>query len=247
MKNTAIAFILMVLTAVLSTVFGQSGDFATKGRVITSAGKGIPDATISYMSVAKRLSWDFSDSNGYFGGKTSAISNPNQPNSRIEMPASGPIDIDVFDLQGKKVSTLHYTNIQKGGYSLEMVSPHLSKSLYLYKIHIGGKVENCKMLLIGNTDRSVGENSNSSLASPTVLAKIASASDSVRIGKTGYTPVKVAINSYTSDIGNVTLTPIDIEAQVTTMLGQLSQAEKVGQLVQADCPGASAVTSNVLT
>ena len=237
---------LSFLLLSVSMAFGQSGDFTTKGRVVTAAGKGIPDVTISYSSVAKRLSWDFSDSNGYFGGKTTGVSNPNQPNSRFDLPSSGPVDIDVFDLQGKKVSTLYFAAVEKGGYALEAASPHVSKSLYIYKIRTAGTVQSSKMLLLGNSNRPLHENANASSASPVVLAKITSASDSVRIGKTGYTPVKIAVGSYTSDIGNVTLTPIDIEAQVTAMFGQLSQAEKVGQLVQADCPGASAVTSNVL-
>jgi beta-glucosidase len=81
---------------------------------------------------------------------------------------------------------------------------------------------------------------------PVLSAKRLAAIDTVRVGKTGYNPVKIPIESYTADVGTVTLTAKDIEGQVTTLFNSLTQAEKVGQLVQVVCTQPSNVTSENL-
>jgi beta-glucosidase len=65
----------------------------------------------------------------------------------------------------------------------------------------------------------------------TAVAKKLAAVDTVRVGKTGYKPTLVAIDAYSADVGTVTLQPVDIEAEITALFGQMTQADKMGQLV----------------
>jgi beta-glucosidase len=229
------------------TAFSQSGDFTNSGKVVTSGGAAVANATITYTNVAKRLSWDFSDATGNFGSATGVQPERSKPTDRIAL-ATGPVDVVVFDASGKKIASLHTTTASAGSFLLEQITRQRSQSLYIVKVRTGG-IEYCRKLLAQGHAMVTPSGNAFSLANgqPASFKLVAaSATDTLRIGKTGYTPVKVPIASNTADVGSVTLTPIDIEGQVTTLFNQLSQAEKVGQLVQADCPGASAVTSNLL-
>jgi beta-glucosidase-like glycosyl hydrolase len=225
-------------------VFGQSGDFATQGRVVTSGGQGVANATVTYTNLAKRLSWDFSDANGYFGGKTAtAVGQAARPQT-IRISQKGPLTIDIFDVCGKKVGTVHNDNIDKGTYALEPALSRLSQSLYVLKITAGAAVTYQTLV-------NTGMKNSSSPMRPAadgqmVLTKSLASVDTVRVGKTGYAPVKIPVTTYTDDIGNVTLTAVNIESEVSTLFGTMSQAEKVGQVVQLDFPGPSYAHDNVM-
>ena len=67
-----------------SSVFAQSGDFLTMGNV-TAGGQPVVGATVTYTSIGKRLSWDFSDQNGNFGGKTNGVSPHATPHERVQL------------------------------------------------------------------------------------------------------------------------------------------------------------------
>jgi beta-glucosidase len=229
------------------TAFSQSGDFKNSGKVVGSNGSPIDNATVSYTGISKRLSWDFSDANGYFGGATGVISDPARKPGAITC-ANGPVEIVVYDITGKQVASLRVKTVSAGKYQLKQAMQRRAQGFYIARIKSGGTMH-CRPLFLG--DHSPAAHSLNAAAlenGPSALLELvaASAIDTVRIGKTGYTPVKVPIASYTESVGQVTLAAIDIESQVTSLLSQLSQAEKVGQLVQPDCPGPSAVTSNVL-
>ena len=77
MRSAKRISIIVAALAVFATVFGQSGDFTTKGRVLV-AGQPLAMATVTYLNVAKRLSWDFSLADGTFGG---AIVSDKEPTS----------------------------------------------------------------------------------------------------------------------------------------------------------------------
>jgi beta-glucosidase len=226
------------------TAFGQSGDFGTKGRAVTASGAGIANATITYVNLAKRLSWDFSDASGYFGGKTPTGTVPKQSNPTCLVAKAGPITIEVFDFCGKKVDAVCIEKGTSGFDPVQSIASRLPPSIYLVKITTAGKAQYRKLITMGGVGNASFA-SNASRMSP-VLAKRLAAVDTVRVGKTGYTPVKVAIDAYTADVGNVILAPIDIEAQVNTLFSSMSQAEKVGQVVQLDFPGPTFARDNLM-
>jgi len=237
--------IVIVALSACALVFGQSGDFTTKGRAVNSSGQGIANATITYMNLAKRLSWDFSDATGYFGGKTATpIAQASAPQS-VQMDKNGPLTIEIFDFCGKKVGTVREDRVERGSYCLEPTVSRLPQSLYMLKITAGNKFTYQKVVNMGTKTFSQTQSGFASVK-PTVLAKKLAAVDTVRVGKTGFAPVKMAITAYTDDVGNVTLTAINIESQVSSLLGTLSQAEKVGQVVQLDFPGTTYARDNLM-
>jgi beta-glucosidase len=238
MKAARFASVMVAVIFSCSALFGQSGDFTTKGRVINASGAPIPNATITYVSLGKRLSWDYSDANGYFGGKTTGAFRQRAPDPRFEVAASGPVTIDFFDIMGKKAGSLHYDNMAKGTYSIEPIASRLSKAVYVLKVRSGASVQCLKLLSGGSRSAALNGEALSPSNDAAPIAKTAAAiSDSIRVGKTGYLAVKKPIASYTADVGDVTLTTVDIEGQVNTLFGQMSQAEKVGQITQVIFPG----------
>ncbi|MBN1128564.1 MAG: glycoside hydrolase family 3 C-terminal domain-containing protein [Chitinispirillaceae bacterium] len=240
-------FSLVLLFFSTLAAFGQSGDFTNAGKVVSSGGSGIANATITYTNLSKRLLWDFSDANGNFGATSGALPDRSGLTDRIAV-ASGPLDIAVFDFSGKTVASLRSTGITAGSYLLEQLAHHHSPGFLLVTIRTG-TTEYCRKLLVRNRGSSLHSgtafSASAGRASPLRLVA-ASAIDTLRIGKTGYAPVKIPIASYTANIGSVTLTPIDIEAQVTALLGQMSQNEKIGQILQSPLPGTGPVQSNLM-
>jgi beta-glucosidase len=223
--------------------FGQSGGFTVKGRVVTSGGAGIADATITYTNLAKRLSWDFSDANGNFGGDVSGV----RPQRLNPINPSGPAHATLFDVNGKRIASLRMS-LTTGPYLLEQAVRRHSPGLFIVRVQSGG-TEYCRRILAqGHGAVLRSGNAFSPVSGPTALFKFAAetAVDTIRIGKTGYAPVKIPIGSYTADVGSVTLTPIDIESQVTTLLSQMSQTEKIGQILQAAFPGTETIQADLL-
>ncbi len=234
--------LILAVVAVSSVAFGQSGDFTVSG-IVKTGGQPLEGATASYTSLGKRLSWDISGSTGAFGPTTGIIGAPKSPGS-IGMIAHGPLAIEVFDVLGNKVTSFS-TVLDKGKYSVEAVSSKLPKSVYLMKITGNGTVSYQTYINTGKA--GVGSlATNGASANGVLLAKKLAVVDTVRIGKTGYTPVKVAIQSYTDDIGTVTLTKIDIESEVSALLAKMSNAEIAGQLIQIDCPSSGDITGKFL-
>ena len=234
--------LLSVFAAALlaySTAFGQSGDFTTKGRVMT-AGQPLGMVTVTYTNIDKRLSWDFSKSDGTFGGAIVSTINP-APQAKVTLPSDGMVTIDIFDMSGKLASTVS-GKLNKGTYTLQPLTAKLTQAMYALKIKVGNTVTYQKML---NTGLKSGGHtiSLSSSKEPMVLAKQLAAIDTVRIGKTGFTPVKIAIESYAADVGTVTLTPINIEAKVDSIFATMSQLDKCGQLAMPPNTNANATNS----
>jgi beta-glucosidase len=224
---------------VSTTAFGQSGDFTVKGKVV-SGGQNLAMATATYTSIAKRLSWDFSLSDGTFGGKSSTAL-PQSQDARITLFADGPVSVDIFDVNGKKVTTVS-GKLDKGTYLFQPFSAKLSPSMYVLKIKSGNTVICQKMLPVRNSKTGFTIALSSS-NSPAVLAKKLAAIDTVRVGKTGFTPQFVPITTYTDDIGTVTLTAIDIESQVNALFTQMTTPEKLGQLAMPPNAGGTAANA----
>jgi beta-glucosidase len=229
--------------------FGQSGDFATSGRVVDSKGNPIVGATVTYTSLAKRLSWDFSNGYGKFGLDKDPIIERRSPTPSLSLPLTGDVTVDLFDPSGKKVASVFSGKLEKGSYSFNLpasLSARLSRSLYVLRIRSANQVIYHKMVNAGGYQPSLAVFSSTQQNSSTTIAKKFVAIDSVRVGKTGYKAKTVAIDAYSSKVADIALDTVKIEELTNTLFGSLSQAEKVGQLIQVDCPGSGSVTSSVL-
>jgi beta-glucosidase len=233
-RNVSYVLFTATIFAAYIIVSAQSGDFTVGGRVV-SGGQPVPNATITHMSIAKRLSWDFSKADGTFGGYNGQAVKPFHQAVTITLRSAGPVSIEIFDASGKMVSSEYNAKIDQGTYSLEPVTSRLSKAVYLLKIKAGNQVI-CRKLInsgkgrIGTLDGQLSSNS------PVVLKKTSAVIDSIRVGKTGYTPAYVPISTYADTVGDVTITPVDIEAKVNQIFGTMSQAEIIGQLAMPVTP-----------
>ena len=213
-----------------ATVFAQSGDFETSGRVLVG-GTPFQGATVTYTSIARRLSWDFSRADGTFGVNVS-VKQPVGQNPKVIMPSEGPVTMDIFDMSGKKVETVS-GKLDKGTYFLQPLPAKLAQTMYVLKIKAGGQVTYQKMLNTGV--KTAGYTvALSSSNDPVVMAKKLADADTVRIGRTGYTPVFVHIASYGVNVGDQTLTAIDIEGLVNTVYSAMTQAQKNGAPAMPD-------------
>jgi beta-glucosidase len=229
MRSGFLAAAGIAATLAFASAFGQSGDFTPTGTVIDASGTPIPMATVTYTSVAKRLSFDFSRSDGSFGISTGVLPFPKTNNARISLFSAGPVTMDIFDMTGKKVRSVHMENIDKGTYIIEPGRAGLSNAMYVLKITAGKSVMYRKLLNTKTGIRVAGANSISGSKTDLLLTKKLAAIDTIRIGKTGYKPEKVEISSYRDDVGSVTLAVNNIDSLVDTLFAQMTQTEKVGQ------------------
>ena len=235
----------IAMAATFTVAFGQSGDFTVTGKAVTATGQPIVNATATYTSIAHHLSWDFSDANGNFGKSNTGIAGPVSPEPAFSVFSAGFVRAELYGLDGRKAGNLFEGYLDKGMYSFKLPST-LARTVYVLKTTAGDKVTFQKLMNTSGRNGIAAAGPASCGVSQTAVAKKLAAVDTVRIGKTGYTPVKISVDSYTANVGNVILTPIDIEGKVNTLFGTLSQPEKVGQLVQGDCPASSFVTSALL-
>jgi beta-glucosidase len=232
----------MMLAWSMALCAGGTGDFSVSGKVITAGGQAIANATVTYTSLAKRLSWDYSDANGVFGPSGMDVVPPASHEVKINIASAGPVTVDIYDMVGKKAASAYSGVLHRGAYVLTPNASRLSQGLYFLKITAANGVSCHSFVNIGKTRCSAALYSNA----PLVLAKRLAAVDTIRVGKTGFAPVKIPIDSYTANVGNVLLSPIEIENQMSTLFSSLGQAEKVGQLIQVDCPDPAAVTNSLL-
>lgn len=76
--------------------------------------------------------------------------NPFNPNTVIsyQLPTNDHVSLAVYDILGKKISTLVNEMQSPGTYSVEFEAKDLSSGLYIYNVHAGNFVESRKMMLI---------------------------------------------------------------------------------------------------
>jgi beta-glucosidase len=249
MKKNKVCCALIAIVAAFTVAFAQSGDFTVTGKAVTATGQPVANATVTFTSIGKRLSWDFSDANGNFGKGNTGIAGPASHDAAFSLASAGNVRAEIYRVDGRKIAVVFDGAFDKGTYTFSLPSAlaaTLARSVYVLKITAAGKVTFQKLLNEGGRNGLAVCIPLSGTPAQAGMAKKMAAVDTIRVGKTGYAPVKISVDSYTATVGNVILTPIDIEGQVNTLFGTLSQAEKVGQLVQVDCPGPSFVTSALL-
>jgi hypothetical protein len=76
--------------------------------------------------------------------------NPFNPSTTIsyQLPVSGPVTINVYDLLGREVATLLNEEKSAGSYEVNFNASILSSGIYFYKLQAGVFVETKKMILI---------------------------------------------------------------------------------------------------
>jgi beta-glucosidase len=220
---------------IYSSALAQSGDFSVSGRVVDPNHQPIANATITYTNIAQRLSWDFSTANGMFGGPITIV-HPGQHNAAIMLSGEGPVSIEVFTVNGRKVGSMHYAKLDKGNYEIEPLAYKLPQSVYILKIEAENYVTFRKLITTGYRHYPSVVDEILTADAPVALAKKSSIIDSIRVGKTGYMSAYVPIQSYIDYVGDVVISPVDIEYRVDSIFALLSQTEKCAQLCMLAVP-----------
>ena len=230
----------------MAAAYGQSGDFVTSGKVVDINNQPIAGATVSYLNFAKRLSWDFSKGDGSFGA-SSAVLPRGRVNPAVTFAAAGPVTVEVYDVTGKQISSTPNVKIDKGTYSLLPVGKALGRSMYVVKIKAGANVCYQKLINTGLQSRLLPAGAVRASSGAVALSKTLAAIDSVRVGKTGYTPQVVPVTSYGDNVGTIKLTPIDIDGQVDAVFAAMAANEKTGQCLMPSYPtdANTAVTNRI--
>ena len=76
--------------------------------------------------------------------------NPFNPSTTIdfELPATGHVNLDVFNMLGQKVSTLVNGQIEAGSHSIVFDASALPNGIYMYKLNAAGQSQIRKMILM---------------------------------------------------------------------------------------------------
>jgi beta-glucosidase len=256
MKRSFAALLLIALLGV------PAGAMVT-GKAVDGNNQPVADAMVYYTSIANRLNYVYTNANGEFCLPAPTEWNLNDlpmykscvtavhqfPHSGVSVPAfnvilrgsqilfsvgreSGKITADLFTLSGKHVGRVFDKQLGEGSYSLNPFAQFTkaTQQAYVVRISDGSKTASVRLPYMGHN--AFGMAPAAITTAPQPLKKI-SAIDQVRVGKTGYTPKLVDINAYTDNVGNVTITVINIEAKVDSIVALMTLAEKVGQLVQS--------------
>jgi beta-glucosidase len=209
--------------------FGQSGDFTTSGKVVDKNKKPVVGATISYVSMDKRLSWDFSNTQGDFGPPVPISARPVPQESRFTLPESGPVSLDVYDLNGHTVGRLSTEQMRKSADNLASLAATLPQAVYIVRIKSASAVRYTRILNAGTNGQSNFVSSSSMTSTQAGTAKKLAIIDSIRVGKTGYAPVYLPITEYAANVGTVTIDSIDVEAKLDSIMKLMDNNEKAGQ------------------
>jgi beta-glucosidase len=146
------------------------------------------------------------------------------------------VTAEVFALSGKRISRALDRTFSQGAYYFDpfkMNERSFGRQLYVVRIGIGDKTQSFRMLNTGLSRSEAGRFVDNiiSIADNQAVAKMA-AVDGLRAGKTGYKPAIIQLDSYSQSAGTLTITKIDIEKRVDSIMALLSTDEKIGQVTQ---------------
>jgi len=76
--------------------------------------------------------------------------NPFNPTTTIEfnLPKAGEVTLNIFNILGEEVATLHSGQLLPGHYSFEWDASHLPSGVYVYRLEAGDYVQTRKMILL---------------------------------------------------------------------------------------------------
>jgi beta-glucosidase len=271
MKKIIIAFLSMAILT------GPASALVT-GKVVNGKGTPVADAMIYYTSIANRLVYVYSHTDGFFCIPSPTEWNVNDPpmykscatqvrlfpqtqtslssffahqkGSQLVFRArkeNTRIRADVYSPSGKHVARVMDKLVSTGTYAFYPFNGCkglVSRQMYIVRLSDGAITESVCMIHSGKEQagNALHTTGTTSPGSVTRLAK-AEAVDGLRVGKTGFKPSIVNLNTYADNVGNVIIDSIPIEHMVDSIINKpMTIDEKVGQLVQAQ--NGAYVTSN---
>jgi hypothetical protein len=207
---------LLSLICVIGSVFAASGQTTISGRAVGATASPLSGVQVTLI---KQHILDTTQADGLFSLQipSSVLFRENQAripaisirNNRIDMQLSQPQDIAIciFDMNGRKVTTILDRNLAAGKYSFtanDRISG-IAAGLYIMGFSVGSAFSSVKVL-IANGTMNVAINDGFSPGAAVLLKQAASfaAADTLSLIKTGYVTRKVAIQTLTTqNVGDV--------------------------------------------
>jgi beta-glucosidase len=223
------------------------------GRAIDQNQKPVPNAMVTYTSIANRLIWAYADSNGNFrlpSPKSSqtqkGLNYQNNFNKKLNAFISGSsiyfysnnnscVTVEIYSSLGKLICKKNFVTNISGKYEVNLSSllyNSNTKATYIVKISSENETFFSKLIILeNNSKKSVTSAILNNISNSPILYK-SSGIDQIRVGRTSYLPKIVDINSYDQNVGDVIITYIDIEKRIDSVFSTVSLNELAGQCVQ---------------
>jgi beta-glucosidase len=149
------------------------------------------------------------------------------------------VTADLFDVTGKKIMRVFdKVVVESGNHAFSPFVNNnrvIAKQLYVVRLSDGTQTISLRLINTGaNVTAGALKSSDQvvSLSASPELAKI-QATNSIRAGKTGYVGKTVQISTnYNDNLGNITITALNIEARIDSLMALMNIDDKVGQLQQ---------------
>jgi beta-glucosidase len=223
------------------------------GKAVDGSGNPVVNAFVTYSGLGNRFVWTYSDSQGNFtlpgAGPTSVDPslyakpllsgiNAQVRGGLLCFNADGKNDVsvDIYTLRGGHLDKMSYGMLGAGRYSVHPFSKRLARAVYVVKVRNGAELGSQKMLCVsaagaGRLEKQSDENQ---VSLPAFVGKRSADVEVVRVGKTGYFPKLVPVQSFTQAIGNVGIAKMDVAARVDSVFNSLSLTQKIYQTVMCD-------------
>jgi beta-glucosidase len=226
---------------------------AITGKAVDQAGKAVVNAFVTFSGLDNRFIWAYSDSQGNFSlGQGGTASNDPLISAK---PAAGmmharvsgntlffnadganAVTVDLYTLKGNHIAGLSCGVLGAGRYSVHPFPRQLARAVYVVKVKNGMEIGCQRMLFAGTTSGGTFEKEASAenVSQPVFLGKKTADVEVVRIGRTGYFPKLVPVQSFTQNIGTIAITQMNVASRADSVFTSLTLAQKMYQLVMCD-------------
>ncbi len=143
------------------------------------------------------------------------------------------VTASVYDCAGKLMANVLKASLGRGSYALSPLAANLNlvpQQTYVVNVSDGSHSRTFRMINLGSGAAAFSL-ANTSPTNAASLRKIL-AVDGLRVGKTGYRPDTVQLASYSTNVGNVKINAVNIEARIDSLMKLMSLDEEIGQLMQ---------------
>ena len=144
------------------------------------------------------------------------------------------ISVNLFSLNGRKILTVFNGRLTQGFYQFgpfSSVRQRLSHQPYIVQVTNGAVAQSKPIVYIGTGGKGMTAAADNTVLNSGLSKRLASL-DTIRAGKTGFTSSKKAIDSYSANAGDITITIRDIEAEITALMNGKAKDWKTAMCTQ---------------
>jgi beta-glucosidase len=150
----------------------------------------------------------------------------------LALSASHRVTIDLYTVNGRMERQVYNGELSQGRYSIDLSGAHRSAhQIYLARIRVGSETRCLRLVNLAARSTAGSSIAPSTTAALSRLVKTSAVVDTLRAGKSNFTAVTVALESYAQNAGAVTIKARDIEQEIATLMTGKNDDWKAGQCV----------------